>query len=283
MTEEEKAANKDKKEKKFKAGKSDAKKQEMTPEEAAKDIELKRFKMAEKAKKLAAGLSEEEEKSTAKLERFEKAATAVKPEKKEEELKLESSSNMLVPLEDYVKSGIYLGTKVITTDMRPFVYKRRSDGLAIINTKIIDEKIREAISFISKYSPEKILVTCKREAGWKAVNALGKATGMRVFTKKYPAGVITNSKLEEFFEPELVVVVDPWLDKNPMADANKINVPLVSVCDTNNLTSSVDLILPANNKSGKSIGLIFWLLARGYIQERKMDVKAPEMSDFASE
>jgi len=233
-------------------------------------LEEKKKKMAEKAKKLAESIEVKEEKP-AKLTR--------------EDLKLEveDSGNMLVPLEDYVKSGIYLGTKVITTDMRPYVYKRRTDGLAIINTRFIDEKIREAISFISKYEPGKIIAMCKREAGWKALKAFSKATGIRVFTKKYPAGIVTNSILDEFFEPELMIITDPWLDKNPIADANQINVPIVGICDTNNLTSSLDIVMPGNNKSNKSIGLIYWLLARGYIQARKLDAALPELSEFVGE
>lgn len=209
----------------------------------------------------------------------------VKKEKKPakvEELNLEGGEGMLTPLEDYVKSGIYLGTKVITTDMRPYVYKRRTDGLAIINTKLIDEKIKDAISFISNYEPGQILAVCKREAGWKALNAFSEATGIKVFTKKYPAGVITNPSLKDFFQPSLIMVVDAWLDKNPIADANHANIPVVSICDTNNLTSSIDLVIPGNNKSSKSIGLIFWLLARGYVQKKGLDKKV-ELKDFIAE
>ncbi len=259
-------------EKKTKASKKESKpegKEESSEEKSASDLEEKKKRIAEKAKKLAETLEKVEEKKAAKAEK--------------DEIKFEGSDDMLVPLEDYVKSGIYLGTKVITTDMRPYVFKRRTDGLAIINTKLVDEKIKTAISFISKYEPERIIAVCKREAGWKALKAFGKATGIKVFTKKYPAGVITNSTLEEFFEPSLVMVTDPWLDKNPIADANQINVPLVAVCDTNNLTSSVDLVVPGNNKSNKSIGLIFWLLARGYIKERGLDNELPELKEFVGE
>ena len=209
----------------------------------------------------------------------------VKKEKKPakvEELNLEGGEGMLTPLEDYVKSGIYLGTKVITTDMRPYVYKRRTDGLAIINTKLIDEKIKDAIAFISHYEPENVVAVCKREAGWKALTAFNEATGIKVFTKKYPAGVITNPKLKDFFQPSLIMVVDAWLDKNPIADANHANIPVIGICDTNNLTLSMDLVVPGNNKSSKSIGLIFWLLARGYIQNKGLDKKV-ELKDFIAE
>jgi len=199
------------------------------------------------------------------------------------EINLEGAEGMLIPLEDYVKSGIYLGTKVITQDMKPYVFKRRIDGLAIINTKLIDEKIKDAISFLSNYDPEEIIAVCKREAGWKALEAFSEATGIKVFTKKYPSGIITNTNLDTFFQPALIMVVDAWLDKNPIEDARHCNIPVVGVCDTNNLTANMDLIIPGNNKSAKSIGLIFWLLAKGYIKKKGLDKSEPELKNFISE
>ncbi|MFC1686240.1 30S ribosomal protein S2 [Nanoarchaeota archaeon] len=232
-----------------------------------------------------------EKKESKKAVKKETKKTAKKEDKKTTKKEVNEDPNvgavgsdgMLIPLEDYVKSGIYLGTKVITTDMRPYVYKRRTDGLAIINTKLIDEKIKDAINFLSHYEPGEIVAVCKREAGWKVLEAFSEATGIKVFTKKYPSGVITNTALKGFFEPSLIMVVDAWLDKNPIADANHTNIPLVAICDTNNLTSSIDLIIPGNNKSAKSIGLIFWLLARGYVQKKGLDKPIPELKDFVTE
>ena len=190
---------------------------------------------------------------------------------------------LLVPLEEYVKSGIHLGTKVITSQMRPYVFKRRTDGLSIFNTNIIDKKLRMAVSMISKYNPEDIVVSGKREASWNALKAFSKATGTKVFTKKYPSGILTNSNLVDFFEPKLMFVVDPWLDKNPISDALHANLPLMALCDTNNLLSNADLIVPCNNKSNKSLGLIFWILAREYNRIRGIKTEIPPLPEFTGE
>ena len=167
--------------------------------------------------------------------------------------------------------------------MEDYVFKRRPDGLATINTNETDAKLRLAINFLSNYKPDEIIIACKREAGWKGLDLLGQITGIRAFSKKYPAGVITNSNLSEFFEPSLVFVVDPWLDKAILSDANKLNLPIISLCDTNNITSDLDLIVPCNNKSGKSLGLIFWIIARELIKKWNLDVKLPPVSEFTSE
>jgi len=206
-------------------------------------------------------------------------------EKKEksEEKKETKSANTLIPIEDYVKAGCYIGTKVITPDMRKFVYRRRADGIAIINTNVIDQKIGEAAKFLVKYKPNEWVIVCKREAGWRAVRLFSELTGVRTFTKKYPAGIITNTDLPDFFETEMIFVCDPWLDKNAMNDAANVKKKVFAICDTNNLARDAEFIIPANNKSNKSLGVIFYILAREYMKAHGIDKKLPAMEEFIGE
>lgn len=202
--------------------------------------------------------------------------TGIKTDSEEQEQKADT----LVPIEDYLKSSIHLGTRVITPDMKKYVYKRRADGLAVFNTAILDTKIRESAEFISHYAPGDIVLVCKREAGWKAVEMFSKITGIRIFTKKYPAGILTNPNLENFTETDAVVICDPWIDKNTLEDSRKIKIPVLSICDTNNYTYGITHILPGNNKSAKSLGMIFYLLAKLYVEKRKLKVEVPEVSQW---
>jgi small subunit ribosomal protein S2 len=104
--------------------------------------------------------------------------------------------------------------------------------------------------------------------------------GIKVFTKKYPAGTLTNTNLVDFFERDLVFIVDPWIDKNALTDSNKIKIPVLSVCDTNNYTQGIDHIIPGNNKSAKSLGMIFFLLTKLYIESKKLKIEAPTIQEF---
>lgn len=192
----------------------------------------------------------------------------------------EEKKDTLVPMEDYLKSSIHLGTRVITPDMRKFVYRRRADGLAVFNTALLDDKLREGAEYLAKFAPEDILLVCKRESGWKAAKLFAHITGIKVFTKKYPAGVLTNTNLETFFETGLVLICDPWLDKNALQDANRVGIPVMSICDTNNFTQGINQIVPGNNKAAKSLGIILYLLAKLYIEKRKLKVDMPEIADF---
>src|SRR3989338_7967708 len=102
-----------------------------------------------------------------------------KEDKVEKELKEKTSVLQLVSLDDYVKSGIHLGTRVVSPHMRKYMYRRRADGLAVLNTKLIDEKLKDAAKFLAQFPPEEIVVACKRQAGSEAAKLFSEVTGIR--------------------------------------------------------------------------------------------------------
>lgn len=206
----------------------------------------------------------------------------IESEKKALKENVDGKKETLIPLEDYIKCAVHLGTKVITPNMRKFVYKRRADGLAVINTAIIDEKLREAIDFVIKYEPKEIYLLCKREAGWPVAEKFSETTGIKTFTKKYPPGITTNLNLEDFFEAELTIICDPWMDKNALNDSTRLKKPILSLCDTNNFITNVTKIIPCNNKSRKSVGCILYILAREYCKAKEIPFNAT-LEDFAGE
>ncbi len=241
-----------------------AKKAETESTTSEKDIKEKKRALLKKARKLR--------------EKFEKPKT----EELKEKVKIKKKE-MLIPLEEYIKAGIYLGTRVITPNMRPFIYRRRADGLAIFNTDLIDEKIKEGIEYFSKFAPEDVVLVCKREAGWKAAKKFGEVAGIRVFTKKYPAGLLTNKQLPDFFENELTIITDHWVDKNALNDTLKVHKKVLMICDTNNFSKGADQIILGNNKSSKSIGLIFYLLINGYCKARGIKADIPRLEWWTGE
>src|SRR3989344_6898397 len=110
--------------------------------------------------------------------------------------------DFLVPLEEYLKVGIHIGTKFRTKYMAPFIYKTRPDGLVVLNVQEIDKRIKLAANLLSQYNPEDVLVVCRRENGWKPVNLFSKLTGIRVFAGRYPPGILTNPSLKTFIRSE---------------------------------------------------------------------------------
>ncbi len=194
---------------------------------------------------------------------------------------------LLVAKDIYLTSGIHIGTKFKTKYMEQFIYTTRPDGLSVLNLQKIDERIKIMASFLTQYAPEDILVVSRRENGWKAVKEFGKTTGIRVIAGRYPPGILTNPKLEKYTEAKLIVVTDSWPDRNAIKDALKIGIPVIALCDTNNNTNNIDFVVPCNNKGKKSLGLLFYIVAREYLKNKGIikkdsDFKA-KLDDFTEE
>lgn len=197
------------------------------------------------------------------------------------------TEELLISNEDYLKSGIHIGTKFRTKHMSNFIYKTRNDGLSVLNVSSIDDRIRLAAKFLAKYDAKDIILVSRRENGWKPVKEFAKLTGCKFFAGRYPPGVLTNSQLKNFVEAKVIVVTDPWPDRNAIKDALAMGVPIVALCDTNNQCNNLDLVVPCNNKGKKSLGLLFFLLAKLFLEEKGLlnPGQAPSftMDDFSDE
>ena len=189
----------------------------------------------------------------------------------------------LVPSDQYLKSGIHIGTKFKTKYMEKFIYKTRSDGLSVLNLERIDERIRIAANFLSQYEPEDILAVSRRENGWKGIKLFGKLTGAKIFAGRYPPGTLTNPGLKTFIEAKILLVTDPWPDKNTIEDATKSGMPIIALCDTNNQSNKIDLVVPCNNKGKKSLGLFFYVLTREYLRNKGIIKKDEELKEKIEE
>lgn len=180
----------------------------------------------------------------------------------------EGQEQLLTALDNYLKVGLHIGTKFKTKYMDPFIYKVRADGLAILNVKKINERLGTVSRFLAQYDPNDILVVCRRENGWDAVKLFSKLTGIKCIAGRYRPGIMTNPELDDFIEPKIVMVVDPWPDKNAINDAISIGIPVIALCDTNNSSNNIDLVIPCNNKGQRSLGLLFWILTKEYLKNR---------------
>jgi small subunit ribosomal protein S2 len=198
-----------------------------------------------------------------------------------------AEEQLLVELDDYLKAGIHIGTKLRTKFMKKFIYKVRPEGLSVLNVDQINSRLKNAISFLSQYEPEDILVVCRRENGWKPTKMFSKVTGIRVITGRYPPGLLTNTDLEDFMESKVIFVCDPWPDKNAVQDAARVGIPVIALCDTNNETSNIDLVVPCNNKGKKSLAIILWILAKNYMVNKGLIKSEKEfkhsLEDFTAE
>ena len=183
----------------------------------------------------------------------------------------EEEQNLLIPLEDYLKAGVHIGTSSGMASMKDFIYRTRADGLYVLDVRKSDDRIRIAAKFIAHHNPEEVVVASVRTYGMYPILQFAQVTGTKAVTGRFVPGTFTNPNLRGenvFHEPKLLILSDPNTDRQALKEANVAGIPVISLADTDNTTQGLDFVIPCNNKGRNSLAIVFWLLAKEVLRER---------------
>ena len=178
------------------------------------------------------------------------------------------AKELLIDEDTFLTCGVHIGTKQKSKDMEPYVYKVRDDGLRILNVNMTSEKVVEAAQFLKDFDPKDVLVVSARQYGWKPATKFAENCGFECIAGRFTPGRLTNPEMRFFIEPKIIVLTDPAADAQAFREATNISIPVIAMCDSNNLTTNVDLVIPGNNKGRRSLALIYWLLSREILRIR---------------
>lgn len=180
--------------------------------------------------------------------------------------------NLLIDDADiYLENGVHLGLKYRTSDMRTFIFKIRTDKLCVFDIAKIDQRIRTASKFLSRFEPKNVLVVSNRLYGRKPAEIFSKNLGFNFISKRFPSGMLTNPNMKGFSEYDLVIITDPLVDQQAIKEAAREHIPVLAICDTDTRAKNIDYILPGNNKGKNSLALIYWLLTREILKMRGIE------------
>ena len=175
---------------------------------------------------------------------------------------------LLIDEDTFLNCGVHIGAKQKSKDMQPYITTVRDDGLRLLDISQTSRQIRVAAEFLNSFEPAKILVVSARQYGWKPARRFAEATGVTCIPGRFTPGRLTNPEMQNFIEPRTILLTDPAADAQPFREALNIAIPVVAMCDANNLTNGVDLVIPGNNKGRRALALIYWLLAREMLRLR---------------
>jgi small subunit ribosomal protein S2 len=179
---------------------------------------------------------------------------------------LDSSVTKVVSEQVLLSTGIRVGTLVKTKSMANFISRTRPDGLHIIDVAKTLQRIELAAKFVSNLDLSRVVVYSSREYGKTPVTQFTELTGTIPLTGRFMPGTFTNPLYPKHLDPEAVIVTDPLMDQQAVNEATQVGVPVIAICDTDNLTENVDLVIPANNRGRKALAAVMWLLTRSVLQ-----------------
>jgi len=167
-----------------------------------------------------------------------------------------------------LSTGIRVGTAVKTKFMIPYVTQASPEGLYLMDLDITLARIQTAAKFINRVNIEDVIVCSGREYANTPIEKFCEITGATKMLGRFMPGTLTNPSLPYYIEPRLVLISDPQVDAQAITEATNAGIPVIGVSNTDNITSKIDLVIPANNRGRKSLATIYWLLAREILLEK---------------
>ena len=168
-----------------------------------------------------------------------------------------------------LSTGIRVGTTVKTKFMRSFITTASPEGLYMLDLDITLDKVKTAARFINRLGTDKLIVCTGRQYAETPVEKFCEMLDAKKLVGRFMPGTLTNPSLPYYIEPKLVLISDPQVDEQAIIEATNAGIPVIGIANTDNITSKLDVIIPANNRGRKALATVYWLLVRQILIERK--------------
>ena len=221
-----------------------------------------------------------------------------------------------VSMKQLLEAGVHFGhqTRRWNPKMAEYIFTERN-GIYIIDLQKTVKKLDEAYNFVKELSMEgkSVLFVEAERAGAYYVNARwlgGMLTNFSTIRKRIarlkqlramqedgtfdllPKKEVIKlnleiDKLEKFMGgikdmpemPGAMFIVDPRKEKIAVAEAKKLDIPVIAIVDTNCDPDEIDYVIPGNDDAIRAVKLIAGAMADAIIEGREGQMGAAAVED----
>ena len=204
-----------------------------------------------------------------------------------------------------LEAGVHFGhqTRRWNPKMAPYIYTERN-GIYIIDLQKTVKKLEEAYNFVRSISEsgQNILFVGTKKQAQEAIKEEASRCGGYYVNARWLGGMMTNfktmqadgtfdmlpnkevmkhlaeiEKLEKYLGgvkemkklPGALFIVDTRKERNAIAEAHKLGIPVVAIADTNCDPDEIDYPIPGNDDAIRAIKLISSVMANAMIEGKQ--------------
>ena len=193
----------------------------------------------------------------------------------------------VISMKQLLEAGVHFGhqTRRWNPKMAEYIFTERN-GIYIIDLQKTVKKVEEAYYFVRDIaaSGEDILFVGTKKQAQDSIKEEAERVGMYYVNARWLGGMLTNFKTiqkrierlaqinqmeEDVNNIGAMFVVDPRKEKIAIAEAKKLNIPVVAIVDTNCDPDEVDYVIPGNDDAIRAVKLIASTMANAIIEGRQ--------------
>ena len=211
----------------------------------------------------------------------------------------------IVSMKALLEAGVHFGhqTRRWNPKMAPYIYTERN-GIYIIDLQKTVKKLEEAYNFVRQLSEngQSLLFVGTKKQAQEAIKDEALRCNMYYVNARWLGGMMTNfktmqadgtfdmlpkkevikhlgeiEKLEKYLGgvkemkklPGALFIVDTRKERNAIAEAHRLGIPVVAIADTNCDPDEIDYPIPGNDDAIRAIKLISSIMANAMIEGRQ--------------
>ena len=211
----------------------------------------------------------------------------------------------VVSMKSLLEAGVHFGhqTRRWNPKMAPYIYTERN-GIYIIDLQKTVKKLEEAYAFVRQLSEngQTLLFVGTKKQAQEAIKDEAARCGQYYVNARWLGGMMTYlktmqadgtfdmlpkkevikhlgeiEKLEKYLGgvkemkklPGALFIVDTRKERNAIAEAHRLGIPVVAIADTNCDPDEIDYPIPGNDDAIRAIKLIASVMANAMIEGRQ--------------